>query len=790
MKRSKKKTMIKRIFSVGIAVLTAASTGGLSVFAAADTNNGSKNDYVYNIAENQSVYTRNSDNALGIAETVSAQLKNDSTVSAASVELGKTVTVTAKASGGTGAYTYAAYYKKSSSSSWTTIRDYGETSVMKIKPAAAVSYDIRVKVKDSSGKIVSKDFKLNVTKILANNSTISAASVELGKTVTVTAKASGGTGAYTYAAYYKKSSSSSWTTIRDYGETSVMKIKPAAAVSYDIRVKVKDSSGKIVSKDFKLNVTKALANNSTISSTSVELGKTVKITAKASGGTGSYMYAAYYKKSTSSSWTRIRDYGNTAEMTVKPAAAVSYDIRVKVKDSSGKVVNKDIKLNVTKVLVNDSVINSTSVELGETVKITAKASGGTGSYMYAAYYKKSSSSSWTRIRDYGKTAEMTVKPAAAVSYDIRVKVKDSNGKVVNKDFKVNVKKSGIVNNSVISTEKAEPNEKIVITLDSSGGNGSVTYEYGYRDSLNKNWQKVGTGSAGFVKLVMSFGEEGKYYIYVDMTDSSGNTDKKIFTVDVVDSKLSAEVDKILDGIITENMSEYDKVKAIHDWLVCNVEYDVEGYYGGNIPYTDYTIEGLLSTRKAVCDGYAKTFKKMAIQAGLEAVRITGNGKSGNSSEGHAWNQVKVDGKWYNVDVTWDDPIMSGVTDNRNLTYRYFLIPDSLMNVDHFSDKNSEGYLHECTSEQPVQKIAESEIAKDTAENKNCIYADTSTLKSGIQSMYDKGVTEFDVIYYKPGTQRDNIGKDFFAYIPPGHGMSLRMSDWKLSDYYYVHVTIK
>ena len=279
MKRSKKKTMIKRIFSVGIAVLTAASTGGLSVFAAADTNNGSKNDYVYNIAENQSVYTRNSDNALGIAETVSAQLKNDSTVSAASVELGKTVTVTAKASGGTGAYTYAAYYKKSSSSSWTTIRDYGETSVMKIKPAAAVSYDIRVKVKDSSGKIVSKDFKLNVTKALANNSTISSTSVELGKTVKITAKASGGTGSYMYAAYYKKSTSRSWTRIRDYGKTAEMTVKPAAAVSYDIRVKVKDSNGKVVNKDFRVNVKKSgVVNNSVISTEKAEPNEKIVIT--------------------------------------------------------------------------------------------------------------------------------------------------------------------------------------------------------------------------------------------------------------------------------------------------------------------------------------------------------------------------------------------------------------------------------------------------------------------------------------------------------------------------------
>ena len=85
-----------------------------------------------------------------------------------------------------------------------------------------------------------------------------------------------------------------------------------------------------------------------MSVTSIALGKSVTVTAKATGGTSPYTYAAYYKKSSSSTWTRIRDYGSTATMSVKPASATTYIVRVKVKDAKGTVVNKDITIKVTK----------------------------------------------------------------------------------------------------------------------------------------------------------------------------------------------------------------------------------------------------------------------------------------------------------------------------------------------------------------------------------------------------------------------------------------------------------
>ena len=111
-------------------------------------------------------------------------------------------------------------------------------------------------MKDSAGKIAKKYFTVNVTKPLTNISDISAATVKKGSSVTVTAKASGGTGKYTYGVYYKKATSEKWTTAQSYGTNTTVTLKPAAAVQYDICVKVKDSSGKIAKKYVTLTVTK------------------------------------------------------------------------------------------------------------------------------------------------------------------------------------------------------------------------------------------------------------------------------------------------------------------------------------------------------------------------------------------------------------------------------------------------------------------------------------------------------------------------------------------------------
>jgi hypothetical protein len=117
-------------------------------------------------------------------------------------------------------------------------------------------------------------------------------------------------------------------------------------------------------------------------------------------------------------------------------------------------------------------------------------------------------------------------------------------------------------------------------------------------------------------------------------------------------------------------SIYNQIKQVHDYLVDTVEYD---------SYTDsdssHTLYGALINKLAVCDGYTKAFKFFLDSLGISCVEVCGVAQnSAGVTESHAWNDVLLNGKWYAVDVTWDDPIIIGGngTLTNELRYNYFL----------------------------------------------------------------------------------------------------------------------
>ena len=127
-------------------------------------------------------------------------------------------------------------------------------------------------------------------------------------------------------------------------------------------------------------------------------------------------------------------------------------------------------------------------------------------------------------------------------------------------------------------------------------------------------------------------------------------------------------------------SDYDKVLKAHDWLVDNVEYDTTL----NDSYI-YNLYGALVSRKAVCEGYAEAFKYLMDYAGVPCILVVGSATNSNGdTENHEWNYVKINEKWYAVDCTWDDPIITGngkITNN--IKYKYFLKGADTINKNHY-----------------------------------------------------------------------------------------------------------
>ena len=181
-----------------------------------------------------------------------------------------------------------------------------------------------------------------------NLSTISADKITLGKTVTVNAKAILGKGDYTYAVLYKKKADTKWTVKQNYSTNDTITIKPAKATDYDVCVKVKDSTGKIVKKFFEVKVNAKLKNTSTISATTIKKGETVTLSGSATGGTGNYTYAALYKKKSETKWTVRQGYKANSEILVRPYTNTDYDICVKIQDEEGTIAKKYFTVTVTK----------------------------------------------------------------------------------------------------------------------------------------------------------------------------------------------------------------------------------------------------------------------------------------------------------------------------------------------------------------------------------------------------------------------------------------------------------
>jgi len=126
-------------------------------------------------------------------------------------------------------------------------------------------------------------------------------------------------------------------------------------------------------------------------------------------------------------------------------------------------------------------------------------------------------------------------------------------------------------------------------------------------------------------------------------------------------------------------TKQEQIKALHDWIVDNVEYD-----SSMQSVNRYTINGALQDRIAVCEGYAKLFKYILDSVEIENVLVSGTAiNSEGESEKHMWNYVQLDGVWYGVDCTWDDPIIKGngkVTEQ--IKYKYFLKGKEVFDLDH------------------------------------------------------------------------------------------------------------
>ena len=105
----------------------------------------------------------------------------------------------------------------------------------------------------------------------------------------------------------------------------------------------------------------------------------------------------------------------------------------------------------------------------------------------------------------------------------------------------------------------------------------------------------------------------------------------------------------LEEALLPGMSDLQKALALHDWLAVSVSYDQAAYEGTSSDEHAYNAFGALVKRCAVCQGYSMAYIALLERCGIPAVYAS------SEAMDHGWTLVQLDGSWYHVDVTWDDP---------------------------------------------------------------------------------------------------------------------------------------
>ena len=178
------------------------------------------------------------------------------------------------------------------------------------------------------------------------------------------------------------------------------------------------------------------------------------------------------------------------------------------------------------------------------------------------------------------------------------------------------------------------------------------------DYLMWNGLNCSAGTSGYM--------DGSYYMYTITITAS------YYTTATQEKAVDTEVARLLNTLPVKGVSDYKKVKAVYDYMCANIVYDYDGLNAG----TNYchTAHSAFIAHKTVCQGYASMFYRMMLELGIDARVIAGDANSYSTgpdygNDEHGWNIVKLNGKYYNLDSTWD----AGVSPSN---YEYFLVCDA------------------------------------------------------------------------------------------------------------------
>ncbi len=204
-----------------------------------------------------------------------------------------------------------------------------------------------------------------------------------------------------------------------------------------------------------------------------------------------------------------------------------------------------------------------------------------------------------------------------------------------------------------------------------------------------------------------------------------------------------KANSIVAQVITPGMSDYDRALALHDWLIYNANYD--------FTFTHYEAAGVLLYGTGVCESYGRAYLMLCTIAGLECMYISGDAYSNGSWGSHGWNMVKLNGQWYHVDCTWDDPGTGG-----SERHTYFCIDDETMAKNHRWNRPDDIYGSDSIPPESVD--GELENDPEASVEYHFTFSDMEEFNAHLEAMIASG--DRQVIIYGKYTGAEN-NNDFY-----------------------------
>ncbi len=534
---------------------------------------------------------------------------------------GGTITVTANAAGGKKPYMYKYILKDSETGKVISSKnEMSPTAQFTIPEGEPKFYKIRTEITDMKNNIVSKtievaSYKQDTAAMSVDGSRISERYVAVGKELTATIKAGGGTAPYKYKAFYKSETDRRWTEcIPAYQYSSSVKVKlPKTEGKYRVKIAAIDLNGRYAEKELSVFVKEFTLDNSFLSSSKAYVGSVFNIVAVAQYANGPVKYR-YCRREAGKEWEDAAGYTSTANQGMVFTKAGKYEIRIEAFDGSGNRAEKTFSVDAVEMDVSGSTADKTFAAIGEGVTISAAVKNNNGSAKYHYSYS-TDGTNWKYMGDYITSPSYQFKFDSVGTYYIRVGVRDKNGDGIYKEkrFKVDI---------------YDPNAKTttaatVLQKDASWkGSALCAVPYGSKVIVIKT-----EGRWYYVKYNGKFG-----YIY-NMALGTARNYSGITT-----SSLPAVADDIL----------FTKGKAIN--TLFNYVNSMGYRSVGNSSLENLCVH-ILTYRCGACYHRAALLYYLLDRAGYDVVRVTDGIDMATGGSPHNWCIIKTANGWRHIDPT-------------------------------------------------------------------------------------------------------------------------------------------